>query len=287
MPATPSAETIATNTITIPNIPKEFFESPHVFEDLQNFLQVYGPLHTFVAIKGFARIMAVYEETQSAIEAKDELDKTQVLWRQTRDLTDVELVQFISDHDQQPISHSNDIHNFLLRLYFGQHTNINADSATVLLQVPELEKNWLISPPGSPPVGWQQIREEPPNTTVLPQDLSHALMSLSDELDDDFKLDADDEHESDTMSSDQATESSASSSAAVYVICKGDDHGDNGHEVPHITVQDWDGGAQHHNLEQYRRIHRKVAPTAMPPRPNNGQTPSLENRPPTPVHLGR
>jgi hypothetical protein len=120
MPATPSAETIATNTITIPNIPKEFFESPHVFEDLQNFLQVYGPLHTFVAIKGFARIMAVYEETQSAIEAKDELDKTQVLWRQTRDLTDVELVQFISDHDQQPISHSNDIHNFLLRLYFGQ-----------------------------------------------------------------------------------------------------------------------------------------------------------------------
>jgi Calcipressin len=174
--------------------------------------------------------------------------------------------------------------------WFGltiQHTDINPDSATVLLQVPELEKNWLISPPGSPPVGWQQIREDPPNRTVLPHDLSHALMSLNDELEDDFKLDADAEFEAESMDDLVAESSPSSSSPQVYVICKDEGHDVNGHELPHITVQDWDGGAQHHNLEQYRRIHRKVAPTAMPPRSNADKAPSLADRPPTPMHLMR
>ncbi|KAG2185422.1 hypothetical protein INT44_002213 [Umbelopsis vinacea] len=304
MPATP--ESIATNTLTIPDIPKEFFECPQVFEDLRNFLQMYGPLHTFVAIKGFARIMAVYAETTSAMSAKSELDKTEVYWRKsTPESAEIEIVQFIADDEQPPTTLSDE--HFLLRLYYGQvsvwpmninflkglligvteqHTNIDPDSATVLLQVPELEKNWLISPPGSPPVGWQQIREDPPNRTVLPHDLSHALMSLSDEMEDDeFRLDADAEFEAESMDNSEAE--SSSSTPQVYVICKDEGHDVNGHELPHITVQDWDGGAQHHNLEQYRRIHRKVAPTAMPPRSNSDRAPSLEDRPPTPMHLMR
>ncbi|KAI8583866.1 hypothetical protein K450DRAFT_296646 [Umbelopsis ramanniana AG] len=287
MPASPSPESIATNTLTIPDIPKEFFECPQVFEDLRNFLQMYGPLHTFVAIKGFARIMAVYEETTSAIMAKSELDKTNVYWKKSTESADLEIVQFLAEDEQPPTTLSDDIRHFLLRLYFGQHTNINPDSSTVLLQVPELEKNWLISPPGSPPVGWQQIREDPPNRTVLPHDLSHALMSLNDELEDDFKLDADAEFEAESMNDSVAENASSSSTPQVYVICKDEGHDINGHELPHITVQDWDGGAQHHNLEQYRRIHRKVAPTAMPPRSNVDKAPSLEDRPPTPMHLMR
>ncbi|KAI8908937.1 Calcipressin-domain-containing protein, partial [Gorgonomyces haynaldii] len=30
------------------------------------------------------------------------------------------------------------------------------------LQVPELQRNFLLSPPGSPPVGWVQTHEKPP-----------------------------------------------------------------------------------------------------------------------------
>jgi hypothetical protein len=120
MPASPSPESIATNTLTIPDIPKEFFEYPQVFDDLRNFLQMYGPLHTFVAIKGFARIMAVYEETASAIMAKSELDKTEVYWRKSIDSTDIEIVQFIANDEQRPTTLSDDIVHFLLRLYFGQ-----------------------------------------------------------------------------------------------------------------------------------------------------------------------
>lgn len=46
------------------------------------------------------------------------------------------------------------------------------------LQPPVAEKNFLISPPGSPPVGWEPIPEEPPNTAPLADDLIEALKKL-------------------------------------------------------------------------------------------------------------
>lgn len=56
------------------------------------------------------------------------------------------------------------------------------------LPVPDSDKNFLISPPGSPPVGWEQIREDPPNIDTLAEDLARALQSLttSDDNDDDM-----------------------------------------------------------------------------------------------------
>ena len=42
-------------------------------------------------------------------------------------------------------------------------------------QVPIAEKQWLISPPPSPPVGWAPIREDPP---VYNESLVEALMGL-------------------------------------------------------------------------------------------------------------
>ena len=46
------------------------------------------------------------------------------------------------------------------------------------LHPPAIEKNFLISPPGSPPIGWEPIKEDPPNATPLAQDLIHALEKL-------------------------------------------------------------------------------------------------------------
>lgn len=46
------------------------------------------------------------------------------------------------------------------------------------LRPPPIEKNFLISPPGSPPVGWEQVKEDPPNQTPLADDLMTALKKL-------------------------------------------------------------------------------------------------------------
>lgn len=48
----------------------------------------------------------------------------------------------------------------------------------VHLRPPAIEKNFLISPPGSPPIGWEQIVEDPPNVAPLAEDLITALRKL-------------------------------------------------------------------------------------------------------------
>jgi hypothetical protein len=50
------------------------------------------------------------------------------------------------------------------------------------LEVPVLERNWLISPPGSPQEGWVQIEEDPPNSVTLHEDIQSALDKLARQL---------------------------------------------------------------------------------------------------------
>jgi hypothetical protein len=45
-----------------------------------------------------------------------------------------------------------------------------------------LQKNWLISPPGSPQEGWVQIEEDPPNSITLHEDIQAALDRLANDL---------------------------------------------------------------------------------------------------------
>lgn len=55
----------------------------------------------------------------------------------------------------------------------------SAFAPTDHLQPPNTDRNFLISPPGSPPIGWEPIREDPPNRETLAGDLIEALKRLS------------------------------------------------------------------------------------------------------------
>lgn len=65
-----------------------------------------------------------------------------------------------------------------IRVFRADPTPLDQLNSSNLLRPPQLEKNFLISPPGSPPVGWEQIREDPPNSTPLADDLIAALKQL-------------------------------------------------------------------------------------------------------------
>lgn len=67
----------------------------------------------------------------------------------------------------------------VMRVFFGPPTSPELIDQTSHLSVPPTDKNFLISPPGSPPVGWEQIREDPPNMDALAEDLMDALSRLS------------------------------------------------------------------------------------------------------------
>lgn len=66
----------------------------------------------------------------------------------------------------------------------GQSEATNAAPAAVFaptdhLLPPTTDRNFLISPPGSPPIGWEPIKEDPPNRETLAGDLIDALRRLA------------------------------------------------------------------------------------------------------------
>lgn len=71
-----------------------------------------------------------------------------------------------------------------IRVYFGEHTPIEGTEEArrgKLLEAPQSQKLFFISPPPSPPAGWVMRNEEPPNKEVHATDLAEALALLRTE----------------------------------------------------------------------------------------------------------
>jgi hypothetical protein len=137
-------EIVVTNTLIVTNLSREAF-LPENLAELRDRLERHGKIYKMVPIKSFLRILAIFYQTNDAKNAKRFCDRGELL-------------------------------NKTLRIYYGQHTPLydEVDNSRHL-SVPELEKNWLVSPPCSPPVGWTQIKEDRPNSNTLADDLVHAL----------------------------------------------------------------------------------------------------------------
>jgi hypothetical protein len=77
-----SAESIATNTLLIPNIPTCFFGSDDAMLLIHDACAAFGPLYTFVKMKGFGRLMVIYRDTANSIKAKQQLDRNHLIWKE-------------------------------------------------------------------------------------------------------------------------------------------------------------------------------------------------------------
>ena len=137
---------------------------------------------------------------------------------------------------------------YILRVYRADPTPIEDDEThehNHYLRPPVNEKNFLISPPGSPPVGWEQTREDPPNATPLAEDLVRALRSL--------KLAQDREHHSPGV--EVLIEPEETGGIGIYV-----EDCDGGARVPEEDEEDWAYGEMAPSRAKMRMI-----PTALPP----------------------
>ncbi|KAJ2719492.1 hypothetical protein GGI07_005190 [Coemansia sp. Benny D115] len=117
-------------------------------DQVHQLLTEIGPLWHFATLKSFERCLAVFVHTGDAQEAVSRLHLSE-------------------------LSNGNTI-----KLYYSMHTTPTVGNGG-FLNVPEQEKLWLISPPGSPPLDWRQTREEPPNAVHLEGRLHRALRELS------------------------------------------------------------------------------------------------------------
>lgn len=162
-PSTAETTSAATNTLILSNLPVEFF-IPHICSLLLSLLNTYGPMVRWTPLPSVGRAVVVFEDAEGAALAKAGLDRLVLPFEDS----DVQGVERASDEDDGTI----------LRAVFGPLTDPAAEPET--LAVPTTDKNFLISPPGSPPVGWEPIREDPPNRDTLAEDLMKALADLRD-----------------------------------------------------------------------------------------------------------
>ncbi|KAJ1982128.1 hypothetical protein H4R33_005094 [Dimargaris cristalligena] len=126
--------------------------TPSLATVLENILTVqFGPLLYFAPLPSFARCLAILSSRDKATAAKDFLT-----------------------HGHWHLESSSQT-----RVYYYQ---IDADDPMCtrkdFLKLPQNERLWLISPPGSPPVDWAQEREDPPNAIHLHDELHAALVDL-------------------------------------------------------------------------------------------------------------
>lgn len=135
-----------------------------------------------------------------------------------------------------------------VRVYFGQPTSIEPKDEH--LNLPDAGKLFFISPPPSPPFGWEMKLEDAPNKQVHAEDLAEALARLH--------------HRSRTDLPASPVESNPgprhrSCSTTIY---NPKDHGDSPH-LPAIAVEDFtDDSEMANSLAQEKSI---MAHTARPP----------------------
>lgn len=221
---------VATNTLIVANLDRATFLHENLAE-LRDRLELHGKIYKFVPIKSFNRILSIFYQPNDATKAKAYCDR----------------MEFLSKN---------------IRIYYGQHTPLYDEiDNSRHLSVPELEKNWLVSPPGSPPFGWTPIKEDRPNSNTLSHDLAHALAHVS--LDSDIK----------EFSLENNNDLPKSQTPILTIVpCDSDSHR-NDVEVPLILIQDWDNSGSHDTKKTKKNLQQTKAQLC----------PTLMQRPPTPT----
>jgi hypothetical protein len=143
-PAPPS------NTLLITQLEDIHIFHPASLATIRQHINSISPLHSFAPLKSLRRIICSFYDTESAIRIRQHLDGAAILG-ETR-----------------------------ARVYFGEPTPIGEEKK--YLERPDAGRLFFISPPPSPPVGWEMRPEDPPNKQVHPEDLADKLAKLSGKM---------------------------------------------------------------------------------------------------------
>ncbi|KAK5175401.1 uncharacterized protein LTR77_000540 [Saxophila tyrrhenica] len=218
-PAQPS------NTLLITNL-----QAPEIFatanlESISQAINDHAPIHTFAPLKSMRRIICTFHNTDDAIKIRQVLDGEYVLGDR-------------------------------VRVYFGAETKIVEGDQH--LQAPKSAKLFFISPPPSPPMGWEMRDEEPPNTEVHAEDLAQALSKLNARPAPDQALT--DNLNPGTGSSKSITGRQRSGTGTVVY-----DPQDHGHspDLPAIAVEDTSASPE--AISPMEGVEKKFQHTARPP----------------------
>lgn len=143
-PAPPS------NTLLITKLTDPKIFHPASLATIRQHINSIAPLNSFSPLKGMARIIVSFYSDQDCIKVRQEIDGSAFT------------------------------PTVLCRCYFGEPTPI--DNEKKYLERPDAGKLFFISPPPSPPVGWESKAEDPPNKEVHADDLVAKLSKLTGKM---------------------------------------------------------------------------------------------------------
>ena len=148
-----------------------------------------------------------------------------------------------------------------VRVYFGTGTRI--DSGDQHLQAPKSDKLFFISPPPSPPMGWEVREEGAPNKEVHAEDLAVALSRLHARSGPDEAM-----HDYSPISPNSATTNGSTTkfgrtrSGTGTVVYDPQDHG-HSPDLPAVTVEDTSESPG--DLSPMEGVEKKFVHTSRPP----------------------
>ncbi|KAL4741528.1 Calcipressin [Aspergillus similis] len=143
-----------TNTLLITELNDLYLFQPSSLSQIRQLIESIAPLNSFSPLPSFRRIVASFHNEDDATRVRKLLDRESLLNRPVR-----------------------------TKIYFGEPTPLlETDNAGgikhKLLEAPQVDKLFFISPPPSPPHGWVMRPEDPPNKEVHASDLAQALAKL-------------------------------------------------------------------------------------------------------------
>ncbi|MCJ1372888.1 hypothetical protein MMC20_004114 [Loxospora ochrophaea] len=133
------------NTLLITNLHDPSIFHPSHLLTIRDLINQTAPLHSWAPLKSLRRIVVSFYSIDDAIRIRRLLDGEPVMGDR-------------------------------VRIYFGGPTPI--EPVDQHLHLPESQKLFFISPPPSPPHGWEIRNEGPPNKEVHADDLASALAQL-------------------------------------------------------------------------------------------------------------
>ncbi|KAG5684212.1 hypothetical protein PVAND_013451 [Polypedilum vanderplanki] len=131
-------------SLVVSNINSEVFSSPELKEEIENLFREFSEEITFQYFKSFHRLRVNFANSEPAAEACAKI-------------------------------HLREFHNSVLKCHFIRPIILNKKS-NKSLELPKPTKQFLISPPSSPPLGWEQIEESEP---IFNHELVAALSNLT------------------------------------------------------------------------------------------------------------
>ncbi|KAK4152759.1 Calcipressin-domain-containing protein [Chaetomidium leptoderma] len=133
------------NTLIFTNLQSRDIFAPDNLQSIRDLISQKARIHAFSPLKSLSRIIVSFYTDEDAI--------------QVRSIWDGEAI--MGEH---------------CRVYFGHPTPLTTQPHN--LELPDAGKLFFISPPPSPPHGWEQKMEDAPNKMVHADDLADALARL-------------------------------------------------------------------------------------------------------------